>query len=30
VLTTEEYTDVQNAYEYSRIKVKILFGLPLD
>jgi hypothetical protein len=30
VLTTEEYTDVQNAYEYSRIKVKILYNLPLD
>jgi len=30
VLTTEEYTDVQNAYEFSRIKVKILYGLPLS
>lgn len=30
VLTSEELTDVQNAYEYSRIKVKILFNLPLD
>lgn len=30
VLTPEEFTDVQDAYEYSRIKVKILFGLPLD
>jgi hypothetical protein len=29
-LSTQELTDVQNAYEYSRIKVKILFGLPLD
>jgi len=29
-LSTQELTDVQNAYEYSRIRVKILFNLPLD
>lgn len=29
-LSTEELTDVQNAYELSRKRVKILYGLPLN
>lgn len=30
ILSTEELTDVNNAYELSRTRVKILYGLPLN
>jgi hypothetical protein len=30
ILSSEELTDVQNAYDLSRTRVKILYGLPLS